>query len=66
MPRMEPASFPIVVALLAVLAYALTLCTLATLAARVKNARQRHDLILASSLRRQEYLRSVVEQNKTQ
>jgi hypothetical protein len=60
----EPTIWHITVAVLALLGYMLVNCTLSTLAARVRQQRRRHDLIVESRRRRQEYVDSIADRLK--
>lgn len=61
---MEPTAENIAVIILGVLAYALVTCILSALSSRIRHARVRHDLIVASRKRRAEYLRSLAESGR--
>lgn len=62
----EDLTLHVTIAALAVLAYALVTATLATLAARVRQQRHRHDLILTARLRRSQYLGTIGQQRAGQ
>lgn len=51
----------ITIALLGLLAYTLVTATLCTLAARIRQQRHRHDLILTARLKRKQYFDALAE-----
>ena len=55
----EPSLTHLWIMLLAGMAYLLVTCTLTTLANRIRQQRNRHDLIVASRHRRREYLDTI-------